>query len=137
MRKKLRNILLVDDDDATNFINRKVLESAGVAHHIEVALNGREAINFFKTKSDVSEEPVLVFLDINMPIMDGWEFLEVYRSLSINKKGNVIIVMLSTTLNPDDITKAENISEVSGFRNKPLTLEMVQEIMEKYFPEYL
>jgi CheY-like chemotaxis protein len=72
-----------------------------------------------------------------MPVMDGWEFLEEYHQLEEHKKGNIIIIMLTTSLNPDDKSRAENISDVSGYKNKPLKLEMIKDIMRKHFPDYI
>lgn len=80
---------------------------------------------------------MLTLLDINMPVMDGWEFLEAYHALEDNQKGKIIIIMLTTSLNPDDKIRAEEISEVSGFKSKPLSIETVEEIMKTYFPECL
>jgi CheY-like chemotaxis protein len=70
-----------------------------------------------------------------MPAMNGWEFLERYSTLEQQRKANVVIVMLTTSLNPDDRLKADKIPDVSGFETKPLTPEKLQSILKKYFPE--
>lgn len=134
---------MVDDDEGTNFLNRMMIEKAEVAEHIQTVYNGKEAIEYLTNsgkyiKNDNSfPQPMLILLDINMPVMDGWEFMEAYHRLDKNQKGKIIIVMLTTSFNPDDRSRSEQFSEISGFRNKPLSIEMVQEIMKKYFPEYL
>jgi CheY-like chemotaxis protein len=72
-----------------------------------------------------------------MPVMDGWEFLQAYQNLQCNQKGKIIIVMLTTSFNPDDKTKSLKYKEISGYKNKPLSSEILDEIMLKYFADYL
>jgi CheY-like chemotaxis protein len=141
--KKLNCVLLVDDNDSDNFLHQLVIEQSGIAAKIEVASNGKEAIEFLKenwqngSQENSSSQPDIIFLDINMPVMDGWEFLEAYQRLEDEQKGNIIIVMLTTSLNPADKIKADKISIINGYYYKPLTIEMVKEIMQNNFPDYL
>ncbi len=135
MKEKINTVLLVDDDAGTNFLNRMVLEDAEVAEQIETVLNGKEAIQFLE-KKDVEPKPynpMLILLDINMPVMDGWEFLRAYQGLNEKPKNDIIIVMLTTSLNPADKVRAESISEIAGFKTKPLSREMLDEILTAYF----
>jgi CheY-like chemotaxis protein len=135
MKKKLNCILLIDDNHADNYFHKIVIEKLNITERIEVALDGVEALNFLKQESKTP--PELIFLDINMPKIDGWGFLESYKGLSLKQKQSIIIVMLSTSDNPKDLEKARQIEEVSGFKVKPLTEEMLTEILEKHFPDYL
>ncbi|MBA0883417.1 response regulator [Flavobacterium undicola] len=143
MKKKLNCVLLVDDDKGTNFINQMIIKKAGIAEHIQTVLNGKEALDFitnkgeFENAGDVFPQPMLTLLDINMPVMDGWEFLEAYHALEEYQKGKIIIIMLTTSLNPDDKTRADDISEVSDFKSKPLSLETIDDIMKTHFPDFL
>lgn len=143
MKKKLNCVLLVDDDEGNNFLNKIVIEDAGIAERIETVLNGKEALDFLTNSGKFAEstekypQPVLILLDINMPVMDGWEFMREYEKLDENQKGKIIIVMLTTSFNPDDRVAAENNVEISDFRNKPLSEVDLKDIMEKFFPEYL
>lgn len=136
MQKKLTCVLLIDDDDATNFMNRITIASREITDHIEIKLNGKEAIEYLKCRQadHTCPQTMLIFLDINMPAMDGWEFLQDYKDLKISEKDKSVIVMLSTSSNPDDINRAERIPEVSEFENKPLQSEVLDRIMDKYFP---
>ena len=136
MKHKLNCILLVDDDEPTNFLNKMVLEDIGCAETIRIADSGQDALSYLEKAAPNSEpsSPDLIFLDINMPAMNGWEFLERYSNLDKQHKANVVIVMLTTSLNPDDRAKASTISDVSGFETKPLTPEKLQAILHKYFP---
>jgi CheY-like chemotaxis protein len=136
MKNKLNCILLVDDDEPTNFLNKMILEDVNCAKNIQVADSGQSALSYLETATHDNDasSPDLIFLDINMPAMNGWEFLERYTNLEKQHKANVVIVMLTTSLNPDDRAKASKIPDVSGFETKPLTLEKLQGILKKYFP---
>jgi len=140
--KKLNSVLLIDDDMATNFISKMIIKKAGITNHIETVLNGKQALEYLTNtgkyeKSDgIFPQPMLILLDINMPVMDGWEFAEAFEKLDENQKGNIIIVMLTSSLNPDDKERALNLSAISGFQNKALTMEGLTSIMNTFFPEY-
>ncbi len=136
MKKKLNSILLIDDDEATNFIHKLVIKRMGCAEKVVVAQNGIEAMEYLqKEENGVCPKPDLIFLDINMPGMNGWGFLEEYHKLAEEQRGKVILVMLTTSLNPDDMEKARNIPDVNGFKNKPLTTHLINDIMAQYFPD--
>lgn len=135
--KKLNCILLIDDDDATNYLNKVILNRMGCVNHIQVAKSGNEAINYLASVAKPENEssmppPDLIFLDINMPSMNGWEFLDHYKS--IKKENEVLVVMLTTSMNPEDEMHSRELAEVAGFRHKPFTKEMMQGILEEYFP---
>ncbi|HET6243450.1 MAG TPA: response regulator [Bacteroidia bacterium] len=132
MKKKLNCILLVDDNAADNYFHKIIIKEMNFTENIEVALDGEEALTFVKKENQIP--PELIFLDINMPRMDGWDFLEAYRELSEEQKSDTIVIMLTTSLNPEDEKKAEQFAEVVGFKIKPLTVEMLTEILEQYFP---
>lgn len=134
--KKIQAVLLIDDDEPTNFINRKIIQSSGLVEDIHVANGGQAGLDFLSRKVDQASEfpiPELIFLDINMPAMDGWEFLAKYKKLKPPQADKIIIFMLTTSLNPDDEVKADGIKEVYGYKNKPLTKQIIEEIIRQYF----
>lgn len=139
--RKLDCVLLVDDDFATNFINKTLIKKTNITEHIQVVLNGKEAIDYlckqgkFESESDKFPQPQLIFLDINMPVMDGWEFIEAYKNLNLENKENIIIVMLSSSFNPADKAKAESIAEIAAFKQKPMSKDSLLEIIQKIFPD--
>jgi len=136
MKKPLDLILLVDDDPDDNFFHKRVIERTGVAQKVEVVENGKEALTFLTNQQDERyPQPDLIFLDINMPVMDGWEFLDAYTQLSPEQQAKTIIVMLTTSLNPDDESRAIENQMVNGFRSKPLRQKMLLELIEQYFPD--
>lgn len=134
MHKKLNSILLVDDDEATNFLHKIVLEEANIAEKIIIALNGEEALKIIRENAQNNiPQPDMIFLDINMPKMNGWEFVEEYQKIETTKNIKLLIIMLTVSLNPDDRKKANNLHSINGFLNKPLTVDVLQEIMDDYF----
>lgn len=143
MEKKLNCILLIDDDFATNFINKKIVQKSNIAKHIQVALNGKEAIDYlcskgeFESQHEISPQPDLIFLDINMPVMDGWEFIKKYKNLiSEERKKKISIIMLTSSFNPADKAKADTIKEIADYRQKTLSGTMLEEIVKKHFEKY-
>lgn len=131
--KQLNCVLLIDDDEPTNFLNKLTLEQAGVAQHIRVATSGQAALDYLRDAPADCPRPELIFLDINMPAMDGWEFLGLYRNLPPEKKTDTVLIMLTTSLNPDDEKRTQTIPEVSGFEHKPLNQGNLEKLMSKYF----
>jgi CheY-like chemotaxis protein len=131
--KQLNCILLIDDDEPTNFLNKMTLEQSGCAKHIRIAPGGQAALDYLRGNPDEWHRPDLIFLDINMPAMDGWEFLAEYRTLPREKKADTVLIMLTTSLNPDDEKRTRAIPEVSGFEHKPLNQARVEMLLNKYF----
>ena len=139
MKRKLNCILLIDDDEPTNFLNKLIIEEAECAVNVQVEQSATDALDYLTTEDvDVAgsgSTPDLIFLDINMPAMDGWEFLEEYQKLTPAQKARVIVVMLTTSYNPEDEVKARNHGLIAEFRNKPLTTEMLMDVLHQHFPE--
>lgn len=139
MNQKLNCIMLIDDDEPTNFLSSMIIEEADCAEFIQVADSGEKAINYllnsqkFNYANPEYPWPALIFLDINMPAMNGWEFLEKYRELRKSNANNTKIIMLTTSLNPDDKNKANDMDVVTDFKHKPLTWELLDEVLDKYF----
>ncbi|MBC7889232.1 MAG: response regulator [Ferruginibacter sp.] len=143
MKQKLNCILLIDDDEATNFLSNIIIEESGCALDIKTRQTAKAALKYITDssqpgcKSGYFPYPELIFLDINMPAMDGWEFLEKYKEIKNNLPHIPIIIMLSTSINPDDKLKAMGLSEISDYYNKPITSEMIRQVVDKYFPAYV
>ena len=137
MKQKLNCILVIDDDEPTNFFTQMILEESGYVEHIKMMQSGRDALDYLAKSEEAGSDaglypsPDLIFLDINMPAMDGWEFLDEYKKL--NADSRIIIVMLTTSLFPEDKLRAKELPEISGFENKPLTGEKLTPVIEKYF----
>ena len=135
MKRKLECILLVDDSHEDNRYHQIIIQEMDIVNRIDFAFNGQEALAYLKKENQTP--PELIFLDINMPRMNGWEFLEEYKSLDPMQKAKVVIMILTTSANPDDIKKAKEIEDVTGFETKPLTREIMTEILNQHFQDYL
>jgi len=136
--KTINCILLIDDNPADNEFHMIKIKKAQVCKHIKIAIDGPKALDYLiksgqEGQSETYPKPDLIFLDINMPGMNGFEFLEEYHKLDDKLKSKVVIVMLSTSLNPDDQKKATENKDVMEFQNKPLDIKTLQETIDKYF----
>jgi CheY-like chemotaxis protein len=138
MKKKLECILLIDDDEPTNYYNSLIIEEIGCADQVRIAQSGKKALEYLANSARATKQgescpaPDLIFLDINMPAMNGWEFLERYRKLK-NHETRPVMVMLTTSLFPEDVLKAKEAPEISCFESKPLTPETLYKIVDRYF----
>lgn len=137
--KKLDCILLVDDNDADNFYHQMIIEDVGCTKTILAMENPSDALEYIKSTDESVENviPNIIFLDINMPGMNGWEFLDEYEKLDPALKSNVMVIMLSTSQNPDDKIKAKTAHDILEFVNKPLTEETLKKLITKHFPELI
>ncbi|MBM1105587.1 response regulator [Aurantibacter crassamenti] len=131
MPKQLESILLLDDNYSTNFIHKKFIAYANCAKNVVDFQSGIDALEYLK----IPENPIpeLIFIDINMPIMSAWEFLENYSELEREDKDNAVIILLTTSLSPKDEEKAANIGQINGIWLKPLSEEKINAIIQKYF----
>jgi CheY-like chemotaxis protein len=134
MSKTVNCILLVDDNPDDNFFHEKIIRKHGVANTVVAKQSGQAALNYLMARDEHPDaHPDIIFLDINMPGMNGWEFLDAYRELPGELQCQVVVVMLTTSENPADKAKAAKYNIISDFKSKPLTKTMLDEIMAHYF----
>lgn len=135
-------ILLIDDDEDDLFFHRKAIQSSGVDCKIDVCTSGDTAMDYlsnqgeFASRGDQYPQPSVIFLDINMPRVNGWQFLELYDHWLIEKRRDpsTIIVMLSTSIREDDILRAEATPLVDRYVSKPLKSDGICLIFDELFP---
>ena len=126
------HILLIDDDEINNFISIKLIKKALSNAEISSCLNGKLAIEELTEMQKNSPEklPDFILLDINMPIMNGWEFLDEYKRLNIDSTGKSKIFIISSSVFSNDISRAKSYPLVKNFISKPLSVEKIREMLE-------
>jgi len=135
----LEKILCIDDDPITLMLCKKVVERVQFAREIIIANNGEEAINYFDTLFEERKNnnsliyPKLVLLDLNMPVMDGWEFLETYISKNYHTIfDSTRFIVLSSSIDPYDINRSKTYP-IIGFLSKPVTKEMLENLKPQFY----
>ena len=125
----MKKIILIDDDPTTNYLNKLVVERSNLVDKLFVFDSAVEALEFFQA-NEQDIDGSLILLDINMPIMNGWEFLDNYGESS-NKHKNKI-VLLTSSIDPNDKTKAEANPHVVDYKSKPLSNKLLNEIVDSH-----
>ncbi|WP_424000051.1 response regulator [Maribacter sp. IgM3_T14_3] len=125
---KLKEIMLVDDNSIDNYVSKIVTEKENIAETITVKSSAIEALDYLKTKAD--NFPELIFLDIKMPIMDGFEFLLEFSKFTVDKKANSAIVMLSSSISNADMEAASNDQHVIDYLSKPLNKDKLAKVLD-------
>ena len=123
------NLLVIDDDDINIFIIKKIVEKTGYEAKMVAKTNGQLAIDYLKELIELNEVlPHLILIDINMPVLNGWEFLEAYEKMNAGQK--IDMYMLSSSVYENDIEKAKTYKTVKGFISKPLSINRLIELFD-------
>lgn len=119
--KNLYNICIIDDDRIYQYTTEKTIKAYNLANNVMVFSDGEEALDFFIRNLDSSENlPDIILLDINMPIMDGYQFMEEYVKIKPRVGKKILIYMVSSSVDSSDIDRAKSISEISDYIIKPI-----------------
>jgi CheY-like chemotaxis protein len=135
--QKIKNVLLVDDDFASNYLTEVIIKDINFAGQVYSVRDGKAALDFMKQhclplqQQQESACPDLILLDINMPVMDGFEFLEEYEKMQIGKKEAIYIILLTTSTNIRDVEKAKRY-KVTAYLEKPLSEEKLKQALAGY-----
>ena len=132
-QKKYTSVMLIDDNEIDNLINQKMIEAANMAEYIYTHTGAKSAIEFLKNieKIDTLGHQVLpdiIFLDIDMPLMDGFQFLDEFEKLMSSTREKCKIIMLTSSINPRDLDKSKKYDHVRKYINKPLAQESLESI---------
>jgi len=123
-------IAVIDDDSIYQFTASRTLKATQLAHEILQFPNGKEALAFLRDKS--KSIPDIIFLDINMPVTDGWGFLEEFHNLKKDLGKDIRIYMVSSSIDPRDLSRAKNIPEVTDYMEKPITMGKFAELLQRW-----
>jgi CheY-like chemotaxis protein len=122
-------VLLVEDDPITILVCKRTIEIAGFANEVKSVVNGQEAIDYLK---EAESQPDLILLDLNMPILNGWEFLDWFGTWVSGLPAVPAVYILSSTVDPEDQRKAMEYPNVKGFISKPLTREHLGNLTKSF-----
>lgn len=129
--KAINKLAIVDDDEAFVFLTKEIVSDTNMVKTINVFRNGQEALNFIEThKSNKEELPEIMLLDLSMPVMDGWEFLEEYARVIPSLAKQILIYICTSSISPDDVYRAKTVSSVSDFIVKPVTQDKLVSMIQ-------
>ncbi|MBP6759142.1 MAG: response regulator [Flavobacterium sp.] len=127
----LKQLTLVDDDDVFVFLTTRLLEKHKLVDLIKIFDNGYDALVFIKENlGNIEALPDIILLDLSMPIMDGWQFLDEYVKINPKIGKKITIYICSSSISPDDVVRAKAINAVSDFIIKPMTKEKLIEMIK-------
>lgn len=131
--KTLTNIMLIDDDEVYNFICSETIKKILNITSIDTYTSSQNGLKFLaQTIEEGRDLPNVIFIDINMPILDGWSFIEEYQKISKNITQKVLIYIQSSSVYEEDIQKSKTYDVIDGFITKPLSMAQLLEIRDKF-----
>jgi CheY-like chemotaxis protein len=128
--KKLNSILLIDDDKITVYLQKTLVESLDVCQHVFVSKNGKDALDFLSTlQASGASFPDLILVDLNLPVLDGFDFLEAYKGLGYHLQHPTLLYVLTTSHSPRDVERVAQIG-IAPYLTKPLVEDNVWHMYE-------
>ncbi|MDT0645601.1 response regulator [Zunongwangia sp. F260] len=137
MGQKIELACIIDDDKIYVNLVKKIIEIKQLSENLLIYKNGKEAMDHFKyILGNMSEErlPEIIFLDLNMPVMDGWEFLNEFVKIKNNFNKKITLYVVSSSIDPRDLERAKSINMVTDYLIKPIELKKFEKIFERAIP---
>lgn len=128
---KFKKVVIIDDESSSLFISRRIIEKANVFKNIQTFESPKTALNYLNkiySEEDINEIPDLILVDINMPVMDGWEFVRQFEQIPNELTQNTTINILSSSISQVDLQTAQSLKKVNKFLSKPLTIELIKSL---------
>ena len=127
---KVNTVCIVDDDQIYQVTSKKMIERINATNNILIFSNGEEAFHFLlQTVSDTDALPDIIFLDVNMPYMDGWQFLEAFETIKFRLPKKITIYVISSSVSETDIQRAKKIPAVKDYYIKPISIDQYSEML--------
>ncbi|WP_346882379.1 response regulator [uncultured Algibacter sp.] len=126
---------IIDDDNVYVNLVKKIIETKKLCKNLMIFSDGKESIDYFEALlqniNDESSIPEIIFLDLNMPVMDGWQFLERFTKIKNNFNKTITLYVVSSSINPIDINRAKSLNSVADYLIKPIRINELKAIFEK------
>lgn len=130
----LKKLILIEDDDVIVYLTQKLIKESKTIELLNVLKNGRKALDYFiENAKNEDLLPDFIFLDLSMPILDGWQFLEEFARIKDSMAKNIQIYITTSSISPKDLSKAESYDFISDFVIKPISLENFNRIINSDF----
>jgi CheY-like chemotaxis protein len=135
MGQKVELACIIDDDKIYVNLVKKIIEIKKLSENLLIYKNGKEALDYFKnimeTVTDEDKLPDIIFLDLNMPVMDGWEFLNEFIKIKNNLNKKITLYVVSSSIDPRDLERAKSFNLVTDYLIKPIELKKFEKIFER------
>jgi CheY-like chemotaxis protein len=130
-------VLLIDDDEINNMICTKIISKNDFATNVVACSSARQGLKYLQDALTDGAKPLptVIFLDINMPVMNGWDFLDQYKQLPGLADKGIVLIMLSSSSSANDLSRAQGYPQVSDYITKPLTALHLQHVRERFFKD--
>ncbi len=131
MSHKIGLACIIDDDSMYVNLVKKIIEAKNLCKNLMVFQNGKDALNYFEVilnNLNKNSIPEIIFLDLNMPVMDGWEFLDNFIKIKNKLEKTITLYIVSSSINPVDVERAKSINSVKDYLVKPVTMEDLESI---------
>ncbi|MDY0090534.1 MAG: response regulator [Flavobacteriaceae bacterium] len=126
-----KNVLIIDNDPIYRSLIQKLILKSNFSEKIFTANDGNESLNYLlKNQNNPGELPDVILLDIEMPVMNGWDFMDIYQSIKNSVAKKITVFLVSSSISPEDRQKALDYEDISGFYSKPITTEILSEIFK-------
>ncbi|AUP79745.1 response regulator [Flavivirga eckloniae] len=125
---------IIDDDDIYINLIKRVIETKKLCENLIVFKNGKQSIDYFQAlleNLDRDKIPDIILIDLNMPIMDGWEFIEQFTKIKNKFNKLITLYIVSSSINPADIDRAKSLNSIEGYLVKPIVINKLERIFNK------